>query len=266
MEELFFDAVLNGKDEEARKILKENPLIDINWKDEGYNGYTALHCACINGSDTVVSLLLAHPDIEINQSDWEGDSSFLLACANGKASCVRLLLKDPRVKPNEPDNGGSTPLYYVARDGYPDVIRWWIASGRGVDLGEPGNEKNDAIGEAKKIESWMDEDQKKRKTEVTTLLERFRDHPEETRHEVRVELGWFDEVAAEIFALVVFLCDGLFTFRKENTTGAVKFFQIASCLPMEIQMIPCYRVVGSMGENIPGDQREAAFRALARQL
>ena len=67
-----------------------------------------------------------------------------------------------------------------------------------MDLGQPGNEKNDAIGVAKK----------KGKTEVVSLLERFKANPDQTRSEIRKELGWFGE-AAEIFALVVFLCDGL---------------------------------------------------------
>ena len=125
-----------------------------------------------------------------------------------------------------------------------------------MDLGQPGNEKNDAIGVAKK----------RGKTEVVSLLERFRDHPEETRHEVRVELGCFDEMAAEIFALVVFLCDGLLEIKEENMTGAARFFRMAKRLPMELQMVLCHRVVGSAGENIPGEQRELAFKELARKL
>ena len=76
-----------------------------------------------------------------------------------------------------------------------------------MDLGQPGNENNDAIGVAKK----------KGKTEVVSLLERFRDHPAETRYEVRVELGWVDEMAAELFAMVVFLCDGLLEIKRQDS-------------------------------------------------
>ena len=35
-------------------------------------------------------------------------------------------------------------------DGHLEVIKWWIASGREMDLGQPGNEKNDAIGTRRK--------------------------------------------------------------------------------------------------------------------
>ena len=49
----------------------------------------------------------------------------------------------------------------------------------------------------------------KNEMEVVALLERFKESSEETRHAVRVELGWYDDLAAGIFALVVFVSDGL---------------------------------------------------------
>ena len=50
---------------------------------------------------------------------------------------------------NEPAKDGTTPLY-AAASGSLDVIKWWIASGREMDLGRPGDVgKTDAIGKAK---------------------------------------------------------------------------------------------------------------------
>ena len=46
------------------------------------------------------------------------------------------------------------------------------------------------------------------KLNIATLLRRFKAHPEQIRREVRVKLGFPDELAAEVFALAVFLCDG----------------------------------------------------------
>ena len=46
---------------------------------------------------------------------------------------------------------GWTPLWWAARYGFLDGIKWWIASGREIDLGKPGDvDKTDAIGVAKK--------------------------------------------------------------------------------------------------------------------
>jgi hypothetical protein len=123
-----------------------------------------------------------------------------------------------------------------------------------MDLGEPRNYWNDAIGEAKVMG----------RTEVVSLLKRFRDHPEETRYEVRVEFGWLDEMAAELFAVVVFLCDGLLKMQEGSKTGTAKFFRMAKDLPMELQMVLCYRVVGSLGTNIPGETEGTGLQVIGK--
>jgi len=165
------------------------------------------------------------------------------------------MLKDSRVKVNEPDNDGQTPLWRVARQGHLEVIKSWIASGREMDLGTPGDDETDAIGVAKKYG----------KAEVVTLLERLKENREETRHQVRVELDWYDDLAAKMFTLVVFVSDGLLQI-KDTTTPAASFFAIATQLPLELQMVLCHRQVGSGKEIIPGKESEVAFKELARKL
>ena len=86
-----------------------------------------------------------------------------------------------------------------------------------------------------------------------------------------MELGLLDELAADIFALMVFLCDGLLKLKAIPTTPAAagtppRFFVIASNMPMELQMVLCHRVVGSMEQNILSVDSEAAFKSLARIL
>jgi len=102
---------------------------------------------------------------------------------------------------------------------------------------------------------------------VASLLERFESDATQTRHGVRVELGWYDEVAAEMFALVVFVSDGLLRINDTTTPSpAARFFKIAGRLPLELQMIMCFRQVGSDKEIIPGKESEVAFRELARRI
>jgi len=50
-----------------------------------------------------------------------------------------------------------------------------------------------------------------------TLLERFKENPAETRYQVRLDLGVADEVAAEMFALVVFISDGLLQVARRDS-------------------------------------------------
>ena len=88
----------------------------------------------------------------------------------------------------------------------------------------------------------------------------------ETRHATRVELGWYDEGAAEMFALVVFVSDGLLQIKDTTPSPAARFFSIVVQLPLELQMVLCYRLVGSGKEIISGKESEVAFKELARRL
>jgi len=96
-------------------------------------------------------------------------------------------------------------------------------------------------------------------------------NPTQIRHELRMKLGALDELAAEVFALTVFLCDELLLLKPAPTHNfaagaATRFFAIASQLPMELQMILCHRAVGSMKQNILQKDSEAAFKSLAKTL
>jgi len=103
-----------------------------------------LHRVCFEDRrSAVIPLLLAHPDIDVNQKDQDGFTPFLYACRSGSTSCVREMLKDSRVKLNEPAIDGHTPLWWATYLGKLDAIKWWIASGREMDLGKPGGCRED---------------------------------------------------------------------------------------------------------------------------
>jgi len=173
----------------------------------------------------MIPLLLAHPDIDVNAKYNYEQTPFYFACRFGQTSCVREMLKDSGVKLNEPGDNGCTPLWYAARNGHDDVIKLWIASGREMDMGTPGDvDKTDAIGTAKIYG----------RTEIATLLERFKENPVEARHMVKLELSLLDELAAEVFALVVFVSDGLLQINDTSSTAAARFFSIAAQLPLEL--------------------------------
>ena len=99
------------------------------------------------------------------------------------------------------------------------------------------------------------------------LLERFKSDAAKTRHAMRVEVGWYDELAAEVFALVIFVSDGFLQIKDTTTPSpAARYFSIARRLPLELQMVLCFRQVGSTKEIIPGKESEMAFKELARMF
>jgi len=249
-------AVEKGDAKKLAELMRQDPGFNVNLDQYG-DGRTLLHDACDLGdtSSPVIPLLLAHPGIDVNVKDSGGWTPFLYACC-GSITCVREMLKDSRVKVNEPNWNGATPLWYAAYYGHLDMIKWWIASGREMNLGTPGDAKTDAIGVARRTV----------KQEVVALLERFKSDAVKTRHAARVELGWYEKLAAEMFALVVFGSDGLLQIKDTTPSPAARYFSIATQLPLELQMVLCFRQVGSAKEIIPGTEREAAFKELARRL
>jgi len=257
MEEALCEAAKNGDVREVKEILRNFPTVNVNWRDNA-DGCAPLHAACRNFHDPVVAILLDRPDVDVNQRDNNGDTPFLRACYWGNTRCVRLLLRDPRVKINILDNLGYSPLRWASRWSYLETIKVWIASGREMDLGQPGNEWTDAIAVAEK---WG-------KTEVVALLQRFKTDPVKTRHTTRVNLACHGELAAEVFAMVVFLSDGLLKITQDGQaqTVAARFFRIAGQLPLELQMVLCYHVIGSPRVVIHRKDSELAFKDLAKRI
>lgn len=250
-------AVREGDAQKLAELMKLDPGFEVNKVQSGV-GDTLLHYACHEDHrSAVIPLLLAHPDVDANAKNNHGRTPFYYACSQPRTSCVREMLKDSRVNLNEPNDYGWTPLGWSAHEGYIDVIKAWIASGRQLYLREPWYMyKMSAIREAKYHAD---------RPNVVTLLESFRSDPAQTRHSVRVELGLVDELAAEMFAAVVFASDGLLQI-KDTTTPAARFFSIAVQLPLELQMVLCYGVIGSSKEIIRGEFSDPAFKDLANKL
>ena len=266
MEETLGEAAENGNVSEVKDILRTNPFLDVNWKNLYWDSNAALHWACGNNHDAVVAILLAHPGIDVNLKNENKASSFWRASQRGNVSCVKLMLWDSRVDLNEANYYDHTPLSMSAYNGHLEIIRWWIASGREMNLGRPGHA--DSIASAKELDLCHNPDCRRRKHDIANLLERFKENPVETRNGLRIELGWYTEAAAEVFALVVFLSDGLLHVRQryQSTSPAARFFEIANRLPMELQQVLCRRVVGSGRERIHVNYCEAAFKRLVPLL
>jgi len=183
MEEIFWKAAKNGHVQVVKEILSNIPNLNVNWVDK--HAQTALSIACESGHDSIVSILLAHPDTDVNLKNIHGQTPFL--------SGIQL-------------------LWRAAFDGHVDPIKWWIASAWEMDLGDPGDAGfSDAIGAAKMMGDWNSADRRMMKKKALTLLERFKEDPNDTRHQVRLEISWYDELAAEVFALVVFVSDGVWS-------------------------------------------------------
>lgn len=79
-------------------------------------GYTPLCLACSYDSSDVVQELLSLPDIQVNATgkDWDLNMALILAIRAGHSTCVSLLLRHPDIEVNLADRRGYTPLITAA--------------------------------------------------------------------------------------------------------------------------------------------------------
>jgi len=202
IEDTFWDAVRYGV-AELLSLLRDNPNLATYSQPSG-----SLHIAALHDQAEVVKLLLAHSDIDVNLEDGICQTPLSVACYQGSVSAVRALLRNPRVSLTYIDSFGYTPLWWAAREGHHKVIECLIASGRDmgdIDMKGPHHDGQEytALEIARMCEN----------TEVVSVLERFVANSFQTRHELRVKLRVAEELAADIFALTVFLCDDLLQLK-----------------------------------------------------
>ena len=192
MEQRFYNAARDGNPSLLSSLLLEpGPPFNINYRNEGMFGRSALHAACYNGHHDVVLFLLKLPEIQVNLRNDLGYTPFLLACYSGMVEVVKLLLRDTRTEVNTADNSERTPLWRAADRGHVEVIRWMVAL-RGTELevdmrGEGWRGNKVTVLEIAKEQG---------KLPVMELLQRFVANPAKVQHELKVELGLVDAIAA----------------------------------------------------------------------
>jgi ankyrin repeat protein len=106
------DAVEYGSLEDVKKVLLENPDIDVN-EQLPNDGATPLHIAAGMGDTKKVEELLAHPKIDVNSGMKRGTTPLYIAAQQGRDAVVHILLQKEGINVNqartiEPYN---TPLF-----------------------------------------------------------------------------------------------------------------------------------------------------------
>lgn len=293
MEQELYNAVCDRDEIAVKALLTAYPNIDVNWTPSPeYRKTTMLHKAAMLDVPNIVDILLKHRDVDINAMTTFAVAStpFSLACVHGRVETVKVLLRDPRLDVNRgydtlnPDDGVN-PLRITVINGHLDIIRHWIVS----DVALPINPDYDELIEAA-VELSNRPNYSNQYKNIAQLLSDYKSGPraqQRIRREFKLRFGLLDADASDIYTLTIFLCDGLLSLTignsdivngtvsvtVNNTVGpnkerdnTTRFFNIASRLPMELQMLICYLAADVMKDNITSTASEAAFRRLAAKL
>ena len=212
-------------------------------------------------------LLASFPHIDMNRPSQEFGSPLHFLCIKGPhrrepLPSLMKLLRDPRVRADILMIGDRTPLMWTIKDESEEAVSLLIASGKDLAIHMKDMNNQDALDIAHRHES----------STITSWLEDYIANPAMMTMRMRHETGWAELHAAELYALVIFLCDGLLALptstsaENAGATSAMRFFRIATCLPMELQTILCRRAASCAGDLIPKAKSEEAFRFLTEKL
>ena len=310
----FFMACQNGNDDVVSLSGRQEGRCEQATKGGSYSFF-----GCSSGHKVVVSLLLADPRIDVTKGNINNASPFLIATQLGHHEIVSLLLDDPRIDINQRKNDGCTPLWFAAQFGFVKVVQLILASGREVDTKSKSyqgpNQYCDMtaadVGRYQTARDGRDvsaEEHARRWKNgplIAELLDSFDADPVATRQHVRELPRYRDSFISDLFALVIFLCDGLLMVSPESSTTSTsavsttimattasvtftsstivivttttttttttikegtRFFLIAQRLPLELQMMLCNRAFRSERDIVLKKHSEVAFKKLGKLL
>jgi ankyrin repeat protein len=123
------------------KMLVARPEVEVNSRDG--DGDTALACALARDLEdlSIVELLLTRADLDINLSNYFGETPLVRAAFLGYANAVRLLLQQDRLDILAENYWGETAISVAIENGHTDIVNIIIVhliEQRGVRSGEGG--------------------------------------------------------------------------------------------------------------------------------
>jgi len=256
-----FDAVCHGRLSDVEEILRENPEMNANYLREGHS---PLGAASLMGYKNIVLALLRHPGVNPNYPRPIRTTPLAAAFVYRQLATFEVLLADSRVDVDVNLSSGAPLLWAIASKSELRFLRLMVASGRPLPLAitcPRSSMKSDGH------LTVLEVAQKGGDVEIIDLLQLFERDPECARHEARVTLGRAFNCASQLFAQMIFYCDGLLSLEHDQVgSWGGRFFLISARMPLELQALLCHRAVGSSRETIPSREFEPAFRSLAATL
>merc|ERR1711981_436982 len=91
----------------------------------GYNEATAVHLSAMNGHTDVVAYLINSGVVDINAQDADGRTALACACADGAEDVVKLMVEEG-AEMGIPDLDNYTPLHHAALNGHDNIVKYLL--------------------------------------------------------------------------------------------------------------------------------------------
>ncbi|KAK5202046.1 hypothetical protein LTR16_000565 [Cryomyces antarcticus] len=107
------------------ELLHARDDIDVNLKDRPRN--TPLHYAAMAEQEAVVKLLLARDDVDVNSKNLSGNTPLHYAAVAKQEAVAKLLLARDDIDVNSKDHSGNTPLHHAAMAEQDSLVKLLLA-------------------------------------------------------------------------------------------------------------------------------------------
>ncbi|EQC26681.1 hypothetical protein SDRG_15519 [Saprolegnia diclina VS20] len=122
--------------------------LDYNAAIEPKTGYTLLHQACLHNQRDIVQALLRQPQIDVNATDYCGQSALHIACHYELLDIVDDLLAAPSLSINLQDKDGYTALHVCMYHSQPTCAARLLAAGANPHVCSADGETPSAVASA----------------------------------------------------------------------------------------------------------------------
>ncbi len=240
--------------------VKNNPKINdgrrvdvYDWRDKIQYMTPLMHAIKINALP-MIEVLLTSPLLKINADNCYYATPLEIALHMRRKEAALLLLADPRINVYI----AFSPLVVL---GYMNRVTMYPKEGDALmahELLEAVLARGNAVRHLSYIRECNGEDTTQYKSE---LAREFVAEPHGTRLRLRKKLRLAHEDAAMVYAMTVLRSDGYLRNSADEQSGH-RFFNIASQLPLELQMVLCNRLAGLSCDLIARSASEKAFSLL----
>jgi ankyrin repeat protein len=218
--------------------------VDVNIKFS--KASTLLHIACFFHLNDAIKHLITK--IDINARDRFSLTPLMEFCRcdsivdnqDYNIDILKLLLCNPNIDLNVEDERLHTVLYFVADNRNREVLKYVIAAG----AYRYDKTNLHLVADPFEIQGYK-------------LIKMYLDTPS-LLHDYKVEV---DRIS-KVYTSVVLLNEGYYRLNTSQVNKTSRFYAIASQLPLDVQMVLCYRLFNSTKQNIA----DKLFLAQAKKL